>query len=83
MESSVVSLNEDLWDMMKTDFRSEKNLLLDKYNIQWIKTMKSAKKLINQKAPFLAVYIQCIRHPSIDNPTVNIILKDNTGRWFF
>ncbi|KAL3271483.1 hypothetical protein HHI36_021966 [Cryptolaemus montrouzieri] len=70
------------WERMKVDHLPKSNgetFLPDKYNIHWIKNKVIMKKLINQKAPFLAAFVHSIRSHSIQNPIVNLTLKDKTG----
>ncbi|KAK9872057.1 hypothetical protein WA026_015305 [Henosepilachna vigintioctopunctata] len=81
-QRSCLVLNEGPWQKMRIEFQPkspEEIYLPDKYNIQWIKTRTTMKKLINQKAPFLAAFIHSINSHSIQNPIVNLTLKDKTG----
>ncbi|XP_045467992.1 uncharacterized protein LOC123676251 [Harmonia axyridis] len=78
-QNAYVSFNEILWNKMILDYKAQEVLLPEKYNIQWIKSRMSMKKLINQKAPFLAAFVDIIRSHSIQNPIVNLILRDKTG----
>lgn len=68
--------NSPAWLRMCKDFAYE-IFLPDKYNISWIKSRATAKKLINQKAPFLAAIVQFIEYGKTSSASLS--LKDKTG----
>lgn len=73
----MAAFNSPIWRRMLQDY-SESGLL-EKCNIEWIKRKAAQKRLLDQKAPFLAAVIQSIE-PSFT--TVTLFLKDSTGLIF-
>lgn len=69
------------WQKMCNDLESAAGeiFLPNKYTIRWIKATADAKKLINQKAPFLAAMIQNIEVVNGKISIANVTLKDLTG----
>ncbi|XP_044763433.1 uncharacterized protein LOC123320243 [Coccinella septempunctata] len=78
-QDTFTPFSEEIWEKMVLDFKTDEFSLPEKYSIQWIRSRTLSKKLINQKAPFLAAFIDNIRSHSIQNPIVNLVLKDKTG----
>lgn len=68
------------WQTMALDFQdSQRDLLYETFNINWIKANFSEKKQLNYKAPFLACTIDKLELTDGKIPTVKIVLKDKTG----
>lgn len=66
---------------MVADFQdTQRELLFEKFNINWIKAHFSDKKQIkNYKAPFLACTLDNLELIDGKIPTVKVVLKDKTG----